>query len=213
VLADSRRLRILEVIMSNENESIKVPKLAIEEKGKIVSAYDERLDSPWNHLDLWHITWGNDLTCFSSPWLFVSLQESIASLERFEYEKGIIFSHDTFTCSQYIKKKGDTLVDFCGHYVPENSSLFGVRNHVISKVTLLLQKATIYEDNSCTNKRFYSSYLCLVWADLEGKYLDMISTFFELSWYISRATFDRGRWKTIWDTLSTYDPHGFSPNI
>jgi len=209
VLSHNGRLRRLGMNMENENESIRVSKSALEEKRKTVSAYDKRLDGPWNYLDLWHITWGNGLTCFSSLWLFVCLQESIASLERFEHEKGIIFSHNTFTYTQDIKKKGGTLID----YVPENSSLFGVRNHVISEVTLLLQKVTIYGDNSCTTRRFYSLSVCLVWIDLEGKYSDLISTFFELSWYISRAKFDKERWKIVWDTLSTYDPHGFNPNV
>lgn len=64
-------------------------------------------------------------------------------------------------------------------------------------MTLLLQKATICEDESYINIRFHSSTLCLMWADLEGRYLDLISTIFELSWYLSRATIDRGRWKTV----------------
>jgi len=62
----------------------------------------------------------------------VCLQESIASLEGFEHEEGITFSHDTFTCNQDIKKKGGILIDFFGHYVLENSSLFRVNNNVIS---------------------------------------------------------------------------------
>lgn len=94
--------------MGNVNESMKVPKSALEEKEKIVSDYGERLDGPWNHLDLWHITWGNGLTCFSSHWLFVCLQEPIASLEGFERDKGITFSHDTYTCRQDIKKKRES---------------------------------------------------------------------------------------------------------
>jgi len=213
MLAHDGRLRRLEIIMGNENESIKLSKLALEEKWKISLSYDERLDDPWNHLDFWLIIWGNYITCFSPLWLFVCLRESIASLEGFEHEKGIIFSHDTFTFSQDIKKKGGTVINIYGHYVPENSSLFRVRNHVILEFSLLLQKVVIYEDNLYTNKRFHSSSLCLVWADLEGNNSDLISAFFDLSWYILRETFDRGRWKIIWDTLSIYDPHDFSPNI
>ena len=83
--------------MGNENEGMKLSKLALEKKRKIVLAYDEGLDGFWNHLNLWHMTWGNSLTCFSSLWLFLCLQESIASLEGFEHDNGIISSNDTFT--------------------------------------------------------------------------------------------------------------------
>lgn len=183
--------------MEDENESMKLSKSALEKKGKTASAYDGGLDGPWRPLDLWRITWGNGLTCFSSLWLSMYVQEFITSLERLEHEKGIILFHDIFTCSHCIKKKGGTFIGFWGHYVSKDSSLFGLRNHAISKVTLLLQKATIYGDNLCINWSFHTSSLCLVWTDLEGEYSDMISTFFDLSWCISREAFDRGRWKTV----------------
>lgn len=132
VLAYNGRFRRLVGFMGSEDDNMKLSKPALERRGKIVLAYDGGVDNPWNHLDPWHMTWSNNRTYFSSLWLFVCFQETIASLEILKHEKGIILSHETFICNQYIKKKGGTFVDFCSHYVLEYSSLFGVRNHVFS---------------------------------------------------------------------------------
>ena len=120
--------------MEGENESMKLSKSALRKKGKTTSTYDGGLEGPWSHLDFWHTTWDHGLTCFSSLWLFVCVQEFVTSLGELEHEKGIKLSHDIFTYSHCIEKKGGTFVGFCVHYVPEDSSLFWMRNHAIQKL-------------------------------------------------------------------------------
>jgi len=117
VLAHNGRFGRLKVFMESENESMKLSKSALGKKGKTASTYNGGLEGHWSHLDLWHTTWGNGLTCFSSLWLFVCVQEFITSLE---HEKDIILSHDIFTCKHCIEKKGGTFVGFYGHYIPGN---------------------------------------------------------------------------------------------
>lgn len=46
--------------------TMEVSKSILEDKGRIILAYDGTFGGPWNHLDTWHMKWGNDLTCFSS---------------------------------------------------------------------------------------------------------------------------------------------------